>query len=186
VTVRHGDTDAVADGVGSFTSRSAAMGGSAVAKAAAEALEHGTGRARFASDQTFTSGAYAARGEVSRATGQVRVTKLVAVDDAGTILNPPLARGQVAGGAVQGLGAVLTEAVAEDPLDYALLTAVEAGALVSEFVESPSPLNPLGAKGISESGTIGTPAAVANALADALGRHVDPPFSAEKVWRVLR
>jgi carbon-monoxide dehydrogenase large subunit len=54
-----------------------------------------------------------------------------------------------------------------------------------EFVETPSPLNPLGAKGIGDNGAIGVPAAVANALADALGRHLDPPFTAEAVWRAL-
>jgi carbon-monoxide dehydrogenase large subunit len=67
-----------------------------------------------------------------------------------------------------------------------LLTAVEVPELVTEFVESPSPLNPLGAKGIAESGTIGVPPAVANALAGAIGVHLDPPFTAEKVWKALQ
>jgi carbon-monoxide dehydrogenase large subunit len=72
-------------------------------------------------------------------------------------------------------------------LDYGLLTSVEVPAMVTDFVETPSPLNPLGAKGIAESGTIGAPPAVANALADALGgRHLDPPYTAEKVWSVLQ
>jgi carbon-monoxide dehydrogenase large subunit len=97
---------------------------------------------------------------------------------------------------VQGLGAVLTEEVVHDDagqpvaaslLDYSLLTAADVPPIETEFVESPSPLNPLGAKGIGEAGTIGAPPAVANALTDALGgRHVDPPFTAEKVWRALR
>ena len=102
-------------------------------------------------------------------------------------MNPLLAEGQVVGGAVQGLGACLTEEAGEPSLlDYGLLTAAEVPELATEFVESPSPLNPLGAKGIGESGTIGAPPAVANALADALGRHIDPPFTAEKVWRALQ
>ena len=72
-------------------------------------------------------------------------------------------------------------------LDYALLTAAEIPEFSTAFVETPSPLNPLGCKGVGEGGTIGAPAAVANALANALGgRRVDPPFTAEKVWRALR
>jgi carbon-monoxide dehydrogenase large subunit len=196
VTVRSGDTDAIAHGVGSFASRTTVMGGSAVAAAADDLLAGGPGVARFESDQVFASGAYVAVVEVSRATGQVRVRRLVAVDDAGRIVNPLLADGQVVGGAVQGLGAVLTEEVLHDDggrpgstslLDYALLTAAEVPDLATAFVETPSPLNPLGLKGVAEGGTIGAPAAVANALANALGgRHVDPPFTAEKVWRALQ
>lgn len=190
IDVIAGDTDEVADGVGSFASRSTAMGGSAVAAAADDLLAGGPGVARFESDQVFTSGAYAAVVEVDVATGAVRVLRLVAVDDAGRILNPLLAEGQVVGGAVQGIGAVLTEAVGDEPptslLDYSLLTAGEIPEFVTAFVESPSPLNPLGAKGLGESGTIGAPAAIANALAAAIGRHLDPPFTAEKVWRALR
>jgi carbon-monoxide dehydrogenase large subunit len=189
VRVLTGDTDALADGVGSFASRSAAMGGSAVAAAVDDLLAGGAGEARFASEQLFTSGAYAAVVEVVRATGAVRVVKLVAVDDAGRIVNPLLAEGQVVGGAVQGLGAVLSEQAGPTTLlDYGLLTAADVPAEIgTAFVESPTPLNPLGVKGIGEGGAIGAPAAVANALADALGgRHVDPPFTAEKVWRALR
>ncbi len=189
VTVRTGDTDLLADGVGSFASRTTAMGGSAVAAAADDLLANGgsVGRARFESEQVFASGAYAAVVEVDRATGAVRVRRIVAVDDAGRIMNPLLAEGQVVGGTVQGLGACLTEEAGQPSLlDYGLLTAAEVPEITTEFVESPSPLNPLGAKGIAESGTIGAPPAVANALADALGRHLDPPFTAEKVWAALQ
>ena len=188
VTVRTGDTDAIADGVGSFASRTTVMGGSAVAAAADDLLAGGPGEARFASDQVFTSGAYIAVVEVARATGAVRVRRLIAVDDAGRIVNPLLAEGQVIGGAVQGLGAVLTEeAPASSLLEYVLLTAVEIPEFATAFVETPSPLNPLGVKGVGEGGTIGAPAAVANALTNALGgRRIDPPFTAEKVWRALR
>ena len=195
VRVRTGDTDALDDGVGSFASRSTVMGGSAVAAAADDLLAGGPGDARFASEQVFTSGAYIAVVEVARPTGVVRVRRLIAVDDAGRIVNPLLAEGQVIGGAVQGLGAVLSEEQVYSPagvplsslLDYALLTAAELPEISTAFVETPSPLNPLGCKGVGEGGTIGAPAAVANALADALGgRRVDPPFTAEKVWRALR
>jgi carbon-monoxide dehydrogenase large subunit len=120
----------------------------------------------------------------------------VAIDDAGTVINPLLAEGQVIGGAVQGLGSCLVEEAAYDEdgnpqfatfLGYNLLTAAEIPPITAEFVETPSPLNPLGAKGIGEGGTIGTLPAVANAVADALGgRGVDPPFTPEKLWRALR
>jgi carbon-monoxide dehydrogenase large subunit len=196
VTVRTGDTDAIAEGVGSFASRSTVMGGSAVAAAADDLLAGGPGTARFESEQVFASGAYVAIVEVERATGQVRVLRVVAVDDAGTIVNPLLAEGQVVGGSVQGLGAVLTEEVVHDEhgrpvarslLDYPLPTAAEIPEFATAFVETPSPFNPLGLKGVAEGGTIGTPAAVANALSNALGgRHVDPPFTAEKVWSALQ
>ena len=190
VTVQHGDTDAIADGLGSFASRSTAMGGSAVAAACDDLINNGTdtGRARFTSEQVFASGAYAATVEIERATGKVTVTHLVAVDDAGTIINPLLAEGQVIGGAVQGLGACLTEQATGQTslLDYQLPTAAEIPAFTTDFVQTPSPLNPLGAKGIGESGVIGAPPAIANALADALGRHLDPPYTAEKVWRALQ
>ena len=110
VTVRTGDTDALADGVGSFASRSTAMGGSAVAAAADDLLaRRAGGRARFESDQVFASGAYAAVVEVDARDRRGARRRLVAVDDAGRIVNPLLAEGQVVGGAVQGLGACLTE-----------------------------------------------------------------------------
>jgi carbon-monoxide dehydrogenase large subunit len=195
VRVLTGDTDAIAHGVGSFSSRTTVMGGSAVAAAADDLLAGGPGDARFTSDQVFASGAYIAVVEVLRATGQVRVRRLIAVDDGGRIVNPLLATGQVVGGAVQGLGAVLSEEQTCDSdgrpltslLDYALLTAAEVPDLSTAFVETPSPLNPLGLKGVGDGGAIGAPAAVANALTNALGGvRVDPPFTAEKVWRALR
>jgi carbon-monoxide dehydrogenase large subunit len=198
VEVLTGDSAGLPDSIGSFASRSTAMGGSAVALACEEALasEDGVGFARFESDQAFTSGACAAVVAVERATGRLTVKRIAAVDDAGRIVNPLLAEGQVIGGTVAGLGAVLTEEVVYDEtgqpvssslLDYGLLTAAELPPLRSEFVETPSPLNPLGAKGIGEAGTIATPPAIANALADALGgRHVDPPFTAERIWRALQ
>ncbi|MBE2317133.1 xanthine dehydrogenase family protein molybdopterin-binding subunit [Solirubrobacter sp. CPCC 204708] len=195
VRVITGDSDALAQGVGSFASRTATMGGNAVVAAADDLLAGGPGVARFESDQVFTSGAYAAVVEVVRATGEVRLRRLVAVDDAGRILHPRLAEGQVIGGAVQGLGAMLSEEVVHDAsgqpvsaslLDYALPTAAEIPEFATAFVESPSPLNPLGVKGIGESGTIGAPPAIANALAAAIGRHLDPPYTAQRVWEALR
>jgi carbon-monoxide dehydrogenase large subunit len=216
VELRFGDSKEVPRGVGTFASRSVAMGGSAVVQAVdalkekcaavaagrsmslrevAEAEPSIRASARFESDLVFSSGAYGAVVEIDRATGRLRVLRLAAVDDAGTIVNPLLAEGQVIGGTAQGLGQCLVEQAVYDEegnptfgsfVGYSLLTAAEMPPVITAFVESPSPLNPLGAKGIGEGGAIGTPGAVANAVADALGGvRVDPPFSEEKLWRAL-
>jgi carbon-monoxide dehydrogenase large subunit len=196
VELRFGDSDEAPPGVGTFGGRSVAMAGSAVA-VAADRLAAGEQSAtvRFDSALVFGSGAYAAIVEIDEDTGALTVHRIAAVDDAGTIINPLLAEGQVVGGTVHGLGTVLTEEVAYDeygqPLtgsfvSYAMLSAGEQPPIETAFVTSPTPLNPLGAKGIGEAGTIGTPAAVANAVAAALGgRWVDPPFTPEKLWRAL-
>jgi carbon-monoxide dehydrogenase large subunit len=232
VELRFGDTAEVPPGIGSFASRSVAMGGSAIVMAIDEIREKcraiaahlGEGReltlrevaaaaydparlpaglepgleasVRFESEQVFSSGAYAAAVAIERATGRLEMLKLVAVDDAGTIVNPLLAEGQVVGGSAQGLGAVLLEEAVYDEYgqlrtatyaDYSLPTAAEIPHIYTDFIESPSPLNPLGAKGIGEGGAIGTPAAVGNAVADALGgRIMDPPYTAEKLWEAIQ
>ena len=217
VELRFGDSKEVPRGVGTFASRSVAMGGSAVVQAVdalkekcaalaagrsmslrelAEAEPGIRASARFESELVFSSGAYGAIVEIERATGRLRVLRLAAVDDAGTIVNPLLAEGQVVGGSAQGLGQCLVEEAVYDEegnptfasfIGYSLLTAAEMPPVDTAFVESPSPLNPLGAKGIGEGGAIGTPAAVANAVADALGgARVDPPFTDAKLWRALR
>jgi aerobic carbon-monoxide dehydrogenase large subunit len=151
--------------------------------------------ARFESELVFSSGAYAAIVEIERSTGRLHVLRVAAVDDAGTVINPLLAHGQVVGGAVQGLGECLVEEVLYDEIgqpraaslmDYGLLTSADVPPIVTGEVCSPTPLNPLGAKGVGEGGAIGTLPAVANAVADALGgRHVDPPFTDEKLWGLL-
>ena len=219
IELRFGDSASSPPGVGTFGSRSVAQAGSAVALAAenlvirARAQAGGDGpvpwarladtaaeplraQARFQSANVFSSGAYVADVAIDRATGALTVTRLVAVDDAGTLINPLLVHGQVLGGAVQALGECLTEeAVFDDAgqprcgsfLDYALLTAAEVPPIVTAEVQTPSPLNPLGAKGAGEGGAVGTLAAVANAVADALGgRVIAPPFTAEKLWTALR
>jgi aerobic carbon-monoxide dehydrogenase large subunit len=152
--------------------------------------------AHFSSELVFASGAYAAVVEIERETGRLIVHRIAAVDDAGRIVNPLLAEGQVVGGAVQGLGAVLTEELVFDEegqprnasfMEYLLLSAAEAPELRTAFVESPSPRNPLGAKGIGEGGAIGTPAAIGNAIADALGGvRVAPPYTPAKLWSALQ
>jgi carbon-monoxide dehydrogenase large subunit len=227
VAMRFGDTAVVPRGVGSFASRSVAMGGSAVLLACRELrakldrLREATGEedlpalariaydtkalppgeelglvasVRFTSPLVFSSGCHGAVVRVDRGTGHVLVERIVAVDDAGTIVNPLLAEGQVIGGIAQALGECLTEEAVYDVdgqlrsasfLDYSLPTAAELPPIVAAFVETPSPYNPLGAKGIGEGGTIGSLAAISNAVADVLGRWIDPPFSEEKVWPVL-
>ena len=152
--------------------------------------------ARFESPPVFSSGAYAAVVEIERATGRLHVLRIAAVDDAGTIINPLLSHGQVIGGAVQGLGECLVEEAVFDEtgqplsvslLNYQLLTAADIPPIVTGEVASPSPLNPLGAKGVGEGGAIGVLPAVANAVADALsGVRLDPPFTAERLWRALQ
>ena len=152
--------------------------------------------ARFSSGITLSSGAHAAVVEIERATGRLTVLRYAAVDDAGTIINPLLVHGQVVGGIVQGLGQTLTEEVVYDGLgqlqtasllDYSLPTAAEVPALRVREVQTPSPLNPLGAKGAGEGGATGSLPAVANAVADALGgHHVDPPYTPEKLWHALQ
>ena len=152
-------------------------------------------RAHRSSTNVFSSGAYAAAVKIDGETGKLTVERVVGVDDAGTIINPQLAHGQIVGGAVQGLGECLVEEVVYDEdgqlrtgtfVDYGLLTAADVPEIVTGEVSSPSPRNPLGAKGIGEAGTIGTLPAVANAVADALGgRRVDPPYQPEKLWRAL-
>jgi aerobic carbon-monoxide dehydrogenase large subunit len=147
----------------------------------------------------FPFGAYAAVVEVDRETGRVTVRRLVAVDDAGRVVNPLLAEGQVMGSTAQGIGQALFEEAAYDEQGqlltgsfaaYALPTAVEVPPVRGELLETPSPYTPLGVKGLGESGAIAVPAVLANAVADALAplgvRHLDPPYTPERLWRVLR
>jgi carbon-monoxide dehydrogenase large subunit len=149
----------------------------------------------------FPFGAHAAVVEVDPETGLVTLLRLATVDDAGLIVNPLLAEGQVHGSVAQGIAAALWEEMSYDeegqPLtasfaDYGIPSAADlATAEVSgEFQTTPSPLNPLGAKGVGESGTIGVPAAIGNAVIDALAPfgvdHADLPYTPEKVWRLLR
>jgi carbon-monoxide dehydrogenase large subunit len=153
-------------------------------------------RRRFSSANVFSSGAHAAQVAIDVATGELTVARLVAVDDAGILINPLLVHGQVLGGAVQALGECLSEEAVYDEagqprsgslLDYNLLTAAEIPPIIIGEVQTPSPLNPLGAKGAGEGGAVGALPAVANAVRDALGgRHLDPPFTAEKLWRALQ
>ncbi len=148
---------------------------------------------------TFPFGAHLAVVEVDTETGAVRLERFVSCDDAGRILNPLLAEGQRHGGIAQGVAQALLEEVRYDtdgnPLttnlaDYAMISAPELPLFELETLETPAEANPLGAKGIGESGTIGATPAVHNAVIDALApfgvRHIDLPLTPEKVWRAIR
>ncbi|MFN8481971.1 MAG: xanthine dehydrogenase family protein molybdopterin-binding subunit [Anaerolineae bacterium] len=254
VTIESGDTAVMAQGIGTFASRTTVVAGGALvgaldkvkAKAAeiaghllevaAEDIEWQDGRlnVRGAPDRgmafqavaaaayqaaslppglsvgleesaqfaprgpAFGYGTYATIVEVSRDTGQLTIQRFVAVDDAGRIVNPLLAEGQVIGSLAQGLGEALTEEMVYDEsgqlltatfMDYGVLRAAQMPPIVTDFLETPSPLNPLGVKGIGEAGTIGGPPAIVNAVVDALAplgvRSVDMPVTAEKLWRLI-
>ncbi len=152
-----------------------------------------------ASSATFPFGAHVAVVEVDTETGKVRHLRHVACDDAGRVLNPLLLEGQIHGGVAQGTAQALLEEVRYDadgnPItsnlaDYAFISAAELPSFEVIHMETPTPVNPLGAKGIGESGTIGSTPAVQSAVVDALGhlgvRHVDMPATAERVWQAIQ
>jgi carbon-monoxide dehydrogenase large subunit len=137
--------------------------------------------------------------EVDRETGKVRLVRYLAVDDCGRVLNPMMVDGQRHGGIAQGVGQALFEEVLYDEMgqpttstlgDYALPRAADFPEFELDRTVTPTPRNPLGAKGIGEAGTIGSTPAVVNAVVDALSHlgvtHVDMPTTPEKVWRVLQ
>jgi aerobic carbon-monoxide dehydrogenase large subunit len=148
---------------------------------------------------TFPFGAHVSVVEVDTATGRVTPRQHVAVDDCGRILNPLLVAGQQHGGLAQGIAQALYEEILFDPdgqpltatlADYRMPTAADLLHYDIANTETPTPMNPLGAKGIGESATVGATPAVQNAVVDALRpfgvRHVDLPCTPERVWRALR
>jgi carbon-monoxide dehydrogenase large subunit len=148
---------------------------------------------------TFPFGAHVAVVEVDTATGAVRLLRHIAVDDCGRILNPALVRGQQHGGLGQGIAQALFEEVSYDEsgnpvtstlATYQMPSAADLPSFETSNTETPTDLNPLGAKGIGESATIGSTPAVQNAVVDALShlgvRHIDMPLTPERVWRELR
>src|SRR5712664_26108 len=244
VTVRHGDTLGAPQGIGTFGSRSVALGGSALALASRDVREKARGLAatlleagaddvvavdggfgvvgapgrvvswarvaefayrgaglppgaepgleatRFFSPEgeVWSAGAFVVSVRVDRDTGTVTPERIVWVDDAGTIINPLLADGQLEGSLAQGWGQAMMEEVALDPggqmlsgtlMDYAVPRADDVPHAEIGHAHSPSPRNPLGAKGIGEAGTIGIPPAMVNAVVDALSpfgvTHLDMP-----------
>ncbi|MFE0177191.1 xanthine dehydrogenase family protein molybdopterin-binding subunit [Streptomyces sp. NPDC059002] len=247
ITVVHGDTDLIPKGVGTYSSRSLQLGGSAVLKAAADVrnqarrhaadllgvrepdvvLNPGSGTwhpadspdrsltwaqlvkhaetdlsadVEFASDQpTFPFGAHLSVVEVDTGTGLTTPLRHITLDDAGPILTPVLAEGQRHGGIAQGIAQALYEEVrlAEDgsPLNatlaqYGTVAAADLPDFELESGETPTDVNPLGVKGVGESGTIGATPAVQNAVVDALAhlgvRHIDLPLTPGRVWAAIR
>jgi carbon-monoxide dehydrogenase large subunit len=254
IEVVHGDTEAVQYGIGTFGSRSAAVGGVAVhasvqkviekcRRLAAHMLEANVDDVRYENGKAFVAGspdraltlqelalsAFLANNrpedmepglsettlydptnftwpfgthisvvEVDPKTGAVKLLRYLAVDDCGRVINPMLKDGQIHGGVAQGIAQALYEhavynqdgaLVTGTMADYALPTAIELPQFETEATVTPSPVNPLGVKGIGEAGTIASTACVANAVMDALRpfgiRHVDMPLTPETVWRAI-
>ena len=254
VTIHHGDTAVVKQGIGTFGSRSQAVGGAALhdagakvkakmAKFAAALLEahesdlvfeNGTIAVKGApasakpfaevaayayrpvrlpegltpglsdeaffepSNNTYPFGCHIAMLEIDRETGEPRLLKMVAVDDAGHLINPLIVEGQIHGGLAQGIGQAMIEEVAYaadgQPLtasfmDYALPRASDFPRFELDKTVTPTPINPLGAKGVGEAGTIGSTPCIVNAAVDALSgcgvRHLDMMLRPEKLWRLI-
>ena len=251
VVVLHGDTSIVQYGIGTFGSRSTAVGGTALyfalqdlkkklkafggmllasddvsysngevvcnksgksapmaqiagASYRAMSLPAGTSPGLSAtnfwepSNFAFPFGAHVAVTEVDRETGDVKITRYVAVDDCGKVINPLLVDGQIHGGVAQGLGQALYEEAIYDEqgqlvtgelMDYAIPKATMMPWIETHSTETLSPVNPLGVKGVGEAGTIGASPAIVNSVVDALSplgvRHIDMPLTPEKLWKLM-
>ncbi|MFK8025504.1 MAG: xanthine dehydrogenase family protein molybdopterin-binding subunit [Ilumatobacter sp.] len=167
------------------------------AKAGGDEMTVGT--TFFADMATFPFGAHIALVEVDTGTGQVKLLRQVACDDAGTVLNPLLIDGQRHGGIAQGAAQALLEEVRYDEdgnpvtsnlADYGMISATELPSFEVINMETPTFVNPLGAKGIGESGTIGSTPAIQSAVCDALSHlgitHIDMPATSERVWQAIQ
>ena len=175
------------------------------AAAASDDLPAGVEPGRLAAETDFNQGessypfgAHVSVVEIDADTGDTRVLRHIAVDDCGRILNPLLVQGQVHGGVATGISQALYEETTYDSdgnprntnfADYAIPAASELPRFEMAHTETPTPLNPLGAKGIGESGTIGSTPAVQSAVLDALAPlgidHLDMPFTPRRVWRAI-
>ncbi len=149
-------------------------------------------------NMTFPFGSYICVVDIDSGTGEVKIRRFVAVDDCGNIINPMIVEGQIHGGLTMGFAPAMLEEISYDEegnmtggsfMDYLVPTAVETPKWETDKTCTPSPHHPLGAKGVGESATVGAPAAIANAVVDALShlgvRHLDIPLTPEKVWRAL-
>ena len=255
ITIQHGDTSIAKQGVGTFGSRSQAVGGAALNMAGAKVKAK---MAKFASalleaheaDLVFENGAISVVGapsvslsfqtvaafayipvplptgvdepglsadayfeptnntypfgchismvEVDRETGEPKLLKLVAVDDAGHLINPMIVEGQIHGGLAQGIGQAMVEEAVYDAdgqlvtgsfMDYAMPRAIDFPKFELHATVTPTPVNPLGAKGVGEAGTLGSTPSIVNATVDALSgfgvKHIDMMLRPEKLWRVI-
>jgi aerobic carbon-monoxide dehydrogenase large subunit len=255
ITVLHGDTGVVKQGIGTFGSRSQAVGGTAVHMAGAkvkakmakfaaalleaheddlvfengtiavkgspasaktfasvaayayrpvplpEGLEPGLSDEAFfePTNNTYPFGCHISMVEIDRKTGEPTLLKLVAVDDAGRLINPLIVEGQIHGGLAQGIGqAMIEEVVYNDDgqlvtgsfMDYAIPRAIDFPRFELAATVTPTPVNPLGAKGVGEAGTLGSTPCIVSAVVDALGEfgvtHVDMMLRPEKLWRIIQ
>jgi aerobic carbon-monoxide dehydrogenase large subunit len=254
VTILHGDTSVVKQGIGTFGSRSQAVGGTALhmagtkvkakmakfAAALMEAneddlvfengtifvkgapakgktfaevagyayipvplpagLEPGLSEEAFfePSNNTYPFGCHITMLEIDRETGEPRLLKLVAVDDAGHLINPLIVEGQIHGGLAQGIGQALIEEVVYNSdgqlvtgsfMDYAIPRATDFPRFELDSTVTPTPVNPLGAKGVGEAGTLGSTPSIVCAAVDALSefgvKHIDMMLRPEKLWRII-
>jgi len=254
VTILHGDTGVVKQGIGTFGSRSQAVGGTALHMAGAkvkkkmarfaaalleaheddlvfengtigvkgapasartfasvaafayrpvplpEGLEPGLSEEAFFEppNNTYPFGCHISMVEIDRQTGEPTLLKLVAVDDAGHLINPLIVEGQIHGGLAQGVGqAMIEEVVYGDDgqlltgsfMDYAIPRAIDFPRFELEATVTPTPVNPFGAKGVGEAGTLGSTPSVVSAVVDALAdfgvKHVDMMLRPEKLWRII-
>ena len=170
---------------------------------AAQAAETGEARLAAASDftqhaNTYAFGCHLAVVEIDSATGETTLRRLVACDDAGTLINPLIAEGQVQGGIAQGAAQVLQEEMVYDAdgnpmatnlVDYPAISAPDLPSFELIGTETPTPLNPLGAKGIGESGTVGAGPAVLNAIHDAVAHlgidQIEMPATPQRIWKAI-
>jgi len=209
-----GDTAVTPEGVGALASRSIAIGGSAIKRAATELLARiaAAGAAGAAptgplevsavytaAHEAWSCGCAVATVAIDPETGELRIEKLLWVDDAGLVINPLLVEGQLLGGLAQGLGQVLCEKIHYDAdgqlltgslMDYALLRADQMPEIELHSVATATDANILGAKGVGESGCIVAPAVVFNAALDALNplgiTDLPLPLSSENIWLAMQ
>ncbi|PYR56196.1 MAG: carbon monoxide dehydrogenase [Acidobacteria bacterium] len=255
VRILHGDTGVVKQGIGTFGSRSQAVGGTALHMAGAkvkakmakfaaalleaheddlvfqngtisvkgspasaksfesvaayayvpvplpEGLEPGLSDEAFfePTNNTYPFGCHISMIEIDRETGEPTLLKLVAVDDAGHLINPLIVEGQIHGGLAQGIGQAMIEEVvySEDGqlltgsfMDYAIPRAIDLPRFELDATVTPTPVNPMGAKGVGEAGTLGSTPSVVAAAIDALSefgvKHVDMMLRPEKLWRIIQ
>lgn len=206
VDVLMGDSQTCPVGIGALASRSTAIAGSAIVQACASAQAQAsqgapypiTAEERFNAQEAWSYGCVMVRLCVEADTGKPTIERLVWVDDAGQIMQPKLAHGQLVGGAAQGLGQALMEQLIYDEqgqlvtgslMDYAVPRASDMPDIELVSMHTPSPLNLLGAKGVGEAGCIGIPAALMNAARDALSPLGEPelqfPLTPEQLWRAM-
>ncbi len=258
ITILHGDTSVVKQGIGTFGSRSQAVGGAALISAAGktgdkmkqfaaallsehevspEDLVFEDGRIQVAGspevsctfaevadyayvpvplppgmepglseesffepeNNTYPFGCHISMVEIDRETGEPKLLKMIAVDDCGNIINPLIVDGQVHGGLAQGIGQAMFEEVVYDEdgqpvtasfMDYVMPRAADLPAFKLDNTVTPTPVNPLGAKGVGEAGTIGSTPCVVNAAVDALApfgvKHIEMPLRPERLWRLIQ